>query len=283
MTVDQLKRTICTSFLIVVIQWQLSYAQEGVTRGPIPNPETFFSNLVEHYSPATLPKYEDVLKVTDQIAGERPEDITKALPAIFTALAFSDGNVKSDAAIALFAISLRPDSAAILGDHVNDISSLFSLPNGHLQNAAVGILSYLRPSPPQEVVPVLLGFAKQTDRDQIAQGSAVSVLLKIAPTRPDVVSAVQGFLARPLTLQTKEGVLNGIASSHTTDQHLVQMLITALDDPNEGIRFTAAQGFQRMPKEAVLHALPALQRLAVDSSQSAEVKAAASVALQKVR
>jgi len=117
----------------------------------------------------------------------------------------------------------------------------------------------------------------------MAQASALSVLLKMTSGSTGVVAAVQEFLARPLTTQAKEAVLNGIANSHTKDQRLVQMLATALDDPDEGVKFTAAQGSQRLPKEATLQAQPSLQRLAADTSQPTEVRAAAKSALQKVR
>jgi len=141
----------------------------------------------------------------------------------------------------------------------------------------------MRPHPPGSAITAALAFAGRTDRDNMAQASALSVLLKMTSGSTGVVAAVQEFLARPLTTQAKEAVLNGIANSHTKDQRLVQMLATALDDPDEGVKFTAAQGSQRLPKEATLQAQPSLQRLAADTSQPTEVRAAAKSALQKVR
>jgi hypothetical protein len=40
-----------------------------------PSVHDFFKALVEHYDPSSLPTNEDVLKVTDQIAGARSGDV----------------------------------------------------------------------------------------------------------------------------------------------------------------------------------------------------------------
>lgn len=50
----------------------------------------FPKTLVQHYDPSSLPKYDDVLKVVDQIPVARAEATTKALPAIFRALSHTD-------------------------------------------------------------------------------------------------------------------------------------------------------------------------------------------------
>src|SRR6267378_3211750 len=83
--------------------------------------QQFFQILVGHYDPSSLPKLEDVMKVTNQIDGARSEEITRALPAIFAALAHQDDTVKAYAATALFAVSQRPDSAALLKSQIDVI------------------------------------------------------------------------------------------------------------------------------------------------------------------
>lgn len=118
-----------------------------VSAAETPTIRLFFQKLVQNYDPAALPKYEETLKVTDQVAGARPEDISAALPWIAAALAHRDDNVKSDAALALFAIGLRPDSATLLKQHVRIIADLFNSQNVRLQSAAAQILGMLKPAP----------------------------------------------------------------------------------------------------------------------------------------
>ena len=80
--------------------------------------------------------------------------------------------------------------------------------------------------------------------------------------------------------QTKGAVINDIANSHTENVVATDVLIGALDDPSEGTRFTAAQAFQRMPKEAVRHAQRALLRAKERPDEAQEVKDAAKEALR---
>jgi hypothetical protein len=189
--------------------------------------------------------------------------------------------VKLYAVSALFAVSQRPDSAKLLSPHIKAIAALFGQEDPRPQSTPPIILLNLKPHPPPEVAPSVLAFVKRTDRDLKAQSSAVSELLKNQPQSPEVITAAEDFLSRPLDEETREGVLNGIANSGATDARLVQVLIAGLDSPDEGVRLTAAQAFWRMPKEAVVQARPALLKVAARSDESPEVKAAARRALEE--
>ncbi len=247
-------------FIITALPMSCVHAQSTRNAQATPSLQEFFQALVEHYNPASLPKYEYVLKVTDQISGARTEDITKALPAILMALAHQDDNVKADAVLALFAISQRPDSAELLKKHIAGIANLFNLPNDRLQGAATIIMGSLRPTPPPEILPPLLTFLKRTDRDPQAQGSAVFYLARYAPDKPDVVAAIQEFLSRPLSKSTRIGVLNALGDPRVKDASLIQAVTNSLDDPDLGVRFTAIQVLTRMGPHALLQAEPALQK-----------------------
>jgi hypothetical protein len=49
--------------------------------------------------------------------------------------------------------------------------------------------------------------------------------------------------------------------ANTENVIAADVLIGALEDPGEGVRFQAAQAFQRMPKDMVVRAKAALQKL----------------------
>jgi hypothetical protein len=247
-----------------------------------PGLQKFFQLLVEHYNPVALPKYEDVLKVTDQIGAARPENISRALPSIELALAHQDDNVKADAVLALFAIGLRPDSAALLKDYLKPIANLLNSPSARLQLSVTQVLGMLKPEPPPEVSPALLSFLKQTDRDPLAQAGAISALVRIAPGKQGVDEAIKGFLGRPLDQQSKEAALNALGNSRGEDVQLIELVIGALNDPDPGIRLTAVQVLRRIGRNAVLQAEPALHEVIEHPDESPQVRAAAREALQSI-
>jgi hypothetical protein len=47
--------------------------------GQTPSIQSYFQGLVDRYDPDSLPKFEDVAKVSNRIAGASPQEITSAL------------------------------------------------------------------------------------------------------------------------------------------------------------------------------------------------------------
>jgi HEAT repeat protein len=143
-------------------------------------------------------------------------------------------------------------------------------------------LAALKPMPPPEVVPIFLNFLKRTDVQ--TQGAGVIFeLVHIAPENPEVIVAIQEFLSRP-TLDSKGKIdtFNALGTSRVKDARIISAIITSLDDSDEGVRFTAAQALGMMGQSALQQAEPALQRLANDPKQPANVRAAAKEALQRI-
>jgi HEAT repeat protein len=247
----------------------------------------FFQALVDHHDPSSLPKYENLRRVTLQIEGLRPEEIDQALPAIFAAWAHQDDMVKGYAASALYSIALRPDSAALLRSHVDAIgryltASIVTRPE--TRATSIVILGSLNPTPPPEVVPIFLNFLKRADAEAQAQGAGVIFYLAyIAPENPEVLAAIQEFLSRPtLDANGRIGVFNALGTSRVKDAHIISMMITSLDDSDQGVRFAATQALAGLGQSALQQAEPALQRLANDPKQPANVRDAAKQALLRL-
>jgi len=249
-----------------------------------PSLQEFFQALVDHYDPSSLPKYETLRRVTGQIERLPPEEITRALPAIFAALAHQDKTVTGCADSALYAIALRPDSADLLRSRIDALGhNILTSPNPDTRAGGIVILGSLKPTPPPEVLPIFLTFLKRTDADAQAQGSSVIFeLLHIAPQDPGVIAAIQEFLSRPLDNSAKIGVLNALGNPEVKDAHLLAALVASLDDPDQGVRSAAVQALTRIGNSAFQQAEPALQRLAKDPKQPPEVIAAAKEALQRL-
>jgi HEAT repeat protein len=264
-------------FISVIAVAALAYCAHTQT----PSLEEFFRTLVDHPSPP--PAYENLRQVTGRIEGLRPEEITKALPAIFAAMAHQDQAVKDNALTALYMIARRPDGAKLLKGRVDVIAHDFlATPNPNTRNGEMAILGLLRPSPP-EVVPVFLTFLKRTDTDaQAQQGGVIFELIQAAPNNPEVIAAIKEFLSRSLDSTNRVGVLNALGNPAIKDGRIITMVTTSLDDPDPGVRFTAIQALGGIGPQALKQAEPSLQRLAADRDQPANVMAAAKEALQRI-
>jgi len=243
--------------------------------------QEFYQALVQN--PSSPPAYENLRKVTGQIEKLRPEEIIKALPSILAAQAHQDNTVSGYAASALFRIALRPDSAELLRGQVGPIGHELNSPTPERRAAAMVILATLKPVPPPEVVPILVTFLKRTDADAQAQGSsAIFELVRIAPENPEVKAAVRDFLSRPLDSKSKREALVAVGKPTVKDAQIVAMMIASLDDPDMGVRISAAQALSGMGQQALQQAEPVLQRLANDPNQPADVRTAARDVLRKL-
>ena len=234
--------------------------------------QEFYQRLVEHYDPSSLPKDEERVKVMHEAQNASAEDISRALPWIFTALAHQDDRIKLDACAALLSISLRPDSAALLRTHIKPIGDLLNSPNERLQGIGVDILSYLKPLPPPEAAAPLLAFLKRTDADPRAQAGAIGFLARHGPDNLENVGAVLDFLDRPLDREARVQALDALGTPQVTNPNIIDRVIAALDDTDSRIRFTAAEVLPRMGRRAVLLARPTLERLAEDPDQPNDVR-----------
>ena len=243
--------------------------------------QEFYQALVQN--PSSPPAYENLRKVTGQIEKLRPEEIIKALPSILAAQAHQDNTVSGYAASALFRIALRPDSAELLRGQVGPIGHELNSPTAERRAAAMVILATLKPVPPPEVVPILVTFLKRTDADAQAQGSsAIFELVRIAPENPEVIAAVRDFLSRPLDSKSKREALVAVGKPTVKNAQIVAMVIASLDDPDMGVRISAAQALSGMGQQALQQAEPVLQRLANDPNQPADVRTAARDVLRKL-
>jgi HEAT repeat protein len=267
------------AFIFIITVAALAYCVHAQS----PSVQAFFQRLVDHYDPASMPTEDNFMRVIHQIEGASTQEITKALPAIFAALAHPDETVKHHACTALFEIARRRDGAALLRNHVDDIGHvLLNSPIPETRAGAVIILGTLNPPLP-EVVPIFLAFLKRTDADAQAQGSGVIFhLVQIAPDDPKVIAEIQEFLSRSLDNASKIDTLNALGNPTIKDGRTIALITASLDDPDPGVRSTAIQALGRIGSHALQQAEPTLQRLASDPKQPPDVVAAAKDALQQI-
>ncbi len=247
--------------------------------------QMFFKSLVENHNRTALPSFDDLLAVEDRVPAMRTEDITKALPTIMKALAHRDINVELYATSALISISRRQDSALLLKNYLRLIGQLSASPDPRLQASMGAIIFGLQPEPPPEAIPILVIFLRRTDRNVKSQAGAVSVLLHIAPEKPEVLAEIKSFVSRPMGNDDKIAILNALGNSgHDVKDHdLIQTVIHSLGDGDQGVRFTAIQVIARMGRPALSEGVVKLQEIAKDPTQPINVRTAAQDALHRLQ
>jgi len=270
------------SHIFLKASWVMVFVGGSLAGQTTPSVQSFFRQLARQPADSSLPTYDDVLKVVDEIPAATPDDITVALPVIVQALSHPNDGIKVDAAFALTAVAMRADSASLLEPHLAAINSLFDSANDRLQNSAVFIFSVLKPKPPQEIVPPLLNFLAKSDRDTHAQASAVGVLARYEPEDALVTTAIKNFLSRKLDPESRASAFNALRSTRVKPQ-IVDMIIAGLDDPNQGVRFTAVQVIPSLGRTALLQAQPALEKMANRPGETQDVKKYANEALAQIK
>jgi len=226
-------------------------------------------SAIGYYDKSTqLPKYEEIVKIIDAGVAGPAVEVESMVPYILAASTNSDETVRTYAALALFAISRRNDSATVLSPNLDGIARLFKDPNERLQGAAAMVFSNLRPSPPPEALQYILAAMKDPNTSAYARTVEVHTALRIAPSDTDVAGAVKKLWSTDLDKQGRIDLLNALADPRIVDKDLERIVINALENNDVGIRSTALQVLGRMREHIPIEAVEPLKRLTRDPGQS---------------
>lgn len=264
-----------TACLILAVSTALSAQTTNSFQG-------IFQRLVQNVGTPAQPKPQEILNVEEGIAKMSPAEVRSALPSVEVALEDRNEHLQLAAASALFAISLRSDSADLLNPYIADIGQLFNSPNRGVAGYAALIVLNLRPAPPSEVVPLMLASLDQPNSAK-AQIPAVAALVRLAPEDPQVIAAVLKFLSRPLDVDTRIAALNAIDTSRVNDPGVRDAVIHALNDPYPGVKLAAIGTLERMGPDAVRRAKSRLRIMAKEPNEPVRVRAAARDALKGIK
>ncbi|HZQ92320.1 MAG TPA: hypothetical protein VFA60_11045 [Terriglobales bacterium] len=248
-----------------------AFAQPGekLTSSPRPLAEEFQQMLRQRSCADDSYNDHDVKQISDSILKSQAAEVQVTMPEFSSAVKDSRLDARICAAVALFAVSARPDSATLLRDHLPDVARELNSPDQRIRSLALMTLGGLQPAPPPEVVPIWLAYLKRTDVDEYVQAGAVGAVIRVAAGDKSVITAVQGFWRRQLTEQSRVRVLNGLANIRSrevpADSRLVEIMIEGLQSEDRAVRFTAVQGIARMGKEPVRLAEPILRKLAEEA------------------
>ena len=238
----------------------------------------FFESIIR--TPPTSPQAKFLEGVERRMSGAPTEDISQGLPSIMAATRSDNDTTQRAAGVALIAIAIRQDSAALLRPYISDITELLDSEKDYMRRGSMAVLAMLRPSLPPEAVPPLLEYVNQTNREQRSQVAALSILLRAKPTDEAVVQATEKFLSRSLDSSTRFDALNAIHTSLVKDIRIERIVLRDLADPNPGVQRAAIGALDSMGPKALAKAQPALTILA--KSEDKDLAAAAREALARI-
>lgn len=238
----------------------------------------FFELIIR--TPPTSPQSKFLEGVERRMSGASTEEISEGLPSIMAATRSDNDTTQRAAGVALIAIAIRQDSAALLRPFISDITELFDSEKDYMRRGSMAVLAMMKPSLPPEAVPPLLEYVNQTNREQRSQVGALSMLLGAKPTDEAVVQATEKFMSRSLDTSTRVAALNAIRTSRVKDVRIERIVISELADPSPGVQRAAIGVLDRMGPEALSKAQPVLIMLM--KSEDKDVAAAARAALARI-
>jgi HEAT repeat protein len=256
-----------------VLTWLLSCAVFVGCQETTPNSlQQNFRSLIEQREAGKASNFDDLLRTQRQAVNAPVKEVAVVLPMIMTALKSADLDTQINAAAVLVSIGMRSDAVEVLRGQFQSLVQLFHSPDERLQMTPIYLITELRSPLPSEVTPLLLDFIEQPERDIKAQAGAINILVRIAPQSPQVISAVKAFVAKQHEKDARILTLNALRGLRTSDGELIREVIDALNDPVEGVRFTALQVISNMGHEALLEAEPTLRKMTTNPDESADNK-----------
>src|SRR5437867_2811263 len=125
---SQPSKTVCLLIVVLLMGCSL-HAQT-------PTLQTFFQELPQRLARSGPPSPEELSSVSNQVASMTADELLKVLPAVITAVEYPDEDVQTHATFALFLVSRRQDSGALLKRYGESIGRLFNSSYDRLQGLA---------------------------------------------------------------------------------------------------------------------------------------------------
>jgi len=230
--------------------------------------------------PGRVPQFGEGMRVMDQVAGMPQSNVITVLPVIFEGLASDRETVRMQSALALHAVSLRTDGGALLRPRLDDVLALLQRNDVRLALTVPAVLERLE-IPPTKYLPSVWSYV--ADGSQPAQGKTGSICLltRVAPSAEQTHWAIAAFLDRQISTQERIEALSAIGCVPADDDKLMDLIINALNDPDQHVRGAALSVLDRYRAKDLARAREPLSRIALDQNEDANVRRAAERLLTK--
>ncbi len=243
-----------------------------------PNLSAFFQQRMKG---APEPTYEVLLQVIDPIATSDPKSITDALPFIATAMTSNKDDIVGEAIFALYAISLRPDGAALLRDQIPRIGVLLSHPDERIGGVAIQVLQQLSgPSNTNLITSIIIKYLNAPTKPSNIKVESVFMILRLHNNDPVAMKAAHSFLAATMDSSIRTNTLFAIHRAHFVDPVISAFVLQSLNDPNKHVKKAAIENVRDLGPDVWNQALPIVTKIMNDPSEDAEVRSSAERAIK---
>ena len=244
----------------------------------MPSVQEFLEGLMR--SPGKMPEYSRALQIMNQVASMSQSDVRAILPLIFEGLSYQQDAVKMHAALALHAVSLRPDSYVLLEPRLKDILALLERGDSRLTMTVPAIVERMN-VPRERVLPVFRRFVSDANQSAGAKAPLVCVLTKMDPRSAETFRAITAFMEQSMGTQERIDALNAIGCQPTDDENLIDLVINSLNDADPHVRGAAIHVLGRFGEKGASRASEQLTKIAGDPNEQEDVRKMAERLLAK--
>ncbi len=230
--------------------------------------------------PDSMPEFNDAIKIVDQIKPMSRSEVQALLPLIFDGLGYEQDAVKLYSALALFAVSLRPDCYVLLEPKLKEILSLLERSDNRLIMSVPMVVERMN-IPRERVLPAYRDFVSDENKPAKAKAPMVCMLTKMDPHSEETLRAITGFVNQSMGTQERIDALNAIGCQPTDDEKLMNLVINSLNDTDSHVRGAAIAVIGRFGKKGADLAADQLAKIAGDADEQPEVRDMADRLLRK--
>jgi hypothetical protein len=227
-----------------------------------------------------MPDYNEAVKIIRQITPMSQSDVQGLLPLIFDCLGYEQDAVKIHAALALHAVSLRPDSYVLLEPKLKEILALLERGDDRLTMSVPAFVERMN-IPRERILPVYRDFVTDENKPAKAKAPMVCILTKMDPHSEETLQAITGFMNQPMGTQERIDVLNAIGCQPTDDENLMKLVVHSLNDTDPYVRGAAIHVIGRFGPKGVDLAADQLAKIAGDADEKPDVREMAQLLLRK--
>jgi len=224
----------------------------------------------------------DIAGVLTTVPVRSSGEITEAIPYIISATTHQDDKIKLAGLMALFAIGQRPDGAMLLKPTIATLGNLLeNSSDPRVARMAGTILATMHPQPLPEVIAAVLTFVQKTNENMGIQAGVSEILMDWAYDKPGVLAAIDTLARRPLSSNSRIGLLDAIGRKPRPDDRLYKIILVALRDSDAQVRHRAIYQIAQIGSIISGAAAADLQAIAVDPNETPANRIAAQKALRR--
>jgi hypothetical protein len=212
-----------------------------------PTPKTFFAQLLTQQRD---PTQQEVQAVTNQIPNLSKQDALDLVPVVLSVLKSNQTDRSLDACLALFVLSMRPDSGEILKLHHADLLALYGRNDSRYIGTANAVLTNLKPPPP-ELIPQLTALIVGPGLSDETKVSILGVIVHMdeflgPKPAPQTEAIALRVLAMPLTPAAHAVALTAVGRLLPHSPKLTTIAAADLKSKDVGVQLSAIESMNRL-------------------------------------